>query len=220
MTKIIRFKDFLWQRHPLTGATVFCGCLQIIFRELTWKPAVCIFIHRPPSSHPPPSLNGRQRPTKTLDYVPQRKKAEQWLSLVLKIRNKLISYCHWWFHMESWASRPHTVKCWCTCGSGCCLSTCNRAPCAAQISTPPSPPAFYFSGRKEKQVRGRRMRKATPFISARVIDFHVGFQWWRDSEERWTVRVWYHSPFPAVIQTPAHNSDWLGGHSQHWNRGL
>lgn len=62
-----------------------------------------------------------------------------------------VSYGQWWFHRVSWASRPRTATCWCTCGNGRCLSTCSRTPCAAQISTPPSPPAFYFGSGKEKR---------------------------------------------------------------------
>lgn len=153
MTKITRFKELVWQCHPLTGSTVFCGCLQITFRELTWRAAACVLIHRHILSH-----WGN----------------DHFHCICKSDRNGQISYCRWWFRTASWASRPHTAKCWCTCGSGRCLSTCSRAPCAARIWTPPSPPAVYFRGRKEKQQAGvKRMRKAAPFISARVIDFHV-----------------------------------------------
>lgn len=62
-----------------------------------------------------------------------------------------VSYSQLWFHRASSASRLHTATCWCTCGNGRCLSTCSRTPCAARISTPPSPLVFYFSSEKERR---------------------------------------------------------------------
>lgn len=88
-----------------------------------------------------------------------------------------VSYGQRWFRMESWASRLHTARCWCTCGNGCCLSTCSRTLCGAQISTPPSPPAFYFGSIKGKrqQEGGRLMRKVEAFITAKDTDLHFSF---------------------------------------------
>lgn len=68
----------------------------------------------------------------------------------------LVSYGQRWFRMASWAARLHTVKCWCTCGNGCCLSTCSCTLCGERISTPPSPLAFYFGSEKEKKATRKR----------------------------------------------------------------
>lgn len=88
-----------------------------------------------------------------------------------------VSYGQRWFRMESWASRLHTARCWCTCGNGCCLSTCSRTLCGAQISTPPSPPAFYFGSIKGKrqQEGGGLMRRVEAFITAKDTDLHFSF---------------------------------------------
>lgn len=79
-------------------------------------------------------------------------------------RKSALSYDQRWFRRVSWACRPRTATCWCTCGNGRCLSTCSRTPCAARILTPPTPPAFYFGdgekGGVEKKGKQHSTRKS------------------------------------------------------------
>lgn len=198
MTKITRFKELVWQRHPLTGSTVFCDCLQIRFRELTWKAAACVLIHRRILSH-----WGN-------DHF-------HCICICKSDKNGRISYCRWWFHTASWASRPHTAKCWCTCGSGRCLSTCSRAPCAARIWTPPSPPAVYFRGRKEKQQAGGKRMSIHLSTSDRFSRLGCSDGATQRKDGQWVCDTTVHFPLSHrlldIIQTGS------GGNRQRCNRG-
>ena len=113
-----------------------------------------------------------------------------------------MSYSQWRSHRASWVSRRHTGTCWCTCGSGRRLSTWSRTPCAARISTPPSPLAFYFrseGGRRKNTTRTRETDERKWHRSSQhgEIDFE------RDGHRP---SLWPRPHSPAIRRTPGHYS--------------
>lgn len=141
------------QRHPLTGSTVFGGCLQIRFRELTWKAAAC----SPHSqTHSVPTEG-----TTTFTASAKRTEAGGFLTVagdfVRRVEPPVPARRSADVHVEvDVVSQP-----------------------VAALLVPheygllPVLRPFTSVAGKEEQQGGKRMSEAAPFISARVIDFHV-----------------------------------------------
>lgn len=97
----------------------------------------------------------------------------------------LLSYSQWKFHRASWASRHHTAMCWCTSGSGRRLWACSCALCGVRISTPPSPPSFYFDSSKNREGNKKEgdwwERQHHSSQRGKWISTFL-FQWWSEAE--------------------------------------